>query len=54
MINKGCIYLLFWVTDTDAEVPTLESLPVVNEFSLVFPDGPLGSHQTRRLILELM
>ncbi|XP_070036848.1 uncharacterized protein [Nicotiana tomentosiformis] len=38
MINKGCIYHLVRVTDTDAEAPTLESVPVVNEFSGVFPD----------------
>ncbi|XP_070036536.1 uncharacterized protein [Nicotiana tomentosiformis] len=38
MINKGCIYHLVRVTDTDAEAPTLESVPVVNEFSEVFLD----------------
>ncbi|XP_070046709.1 uncharacterized protein [Nicotiana tomentosiformis] len=38
MIKKGCIYHLVWVTDTDAEAPTLESVPVVKEFSEVFPD----------------
>ncbi|XP_070057521.1 uncharacterized protein [Nicotiana tomentosiformis] len=30
MINKGCIYHLVWVTVTDAEVPTLEFVPVVS------------------------
>ncbi|XP_019258030.1 PREDICTED: uncharacterized protein LOC109236320 [Nicotiana attenuata] len=38
MINKGCIYHLVWVTDTDAEAPTLEFVPVVNEFLDVFLD----------------
>ncbi|XP_070057405.1 uncharacterized protein [Nicotiana tomentosiformis] len=38
MINKGCIYHLVRVTDTDAEAPTLETVPVVNEFLEVFPD----------------
>jgi len=38
MINKGCIYHLVWVTDTTAEAPTLESVPVVKEFPEVFPD----------------
>ncbi|XP_070046492.1 uncharacterized protein [Nicotiana tomentosiformis] len=38
MINKGCIYHLVRVTETDVEVPTLESVPVVNEFPKVFPD----------------
>ncbi|WMV45606.1 hypothetical protein MTR67_038991 [Solanum verrucosum] len=38
MIYKGCIYLLVWVRDTDSETPTLESVPIVNEFPEVFPD----------------
>ncbi|XP_070004778.1 uncharacterized protein [Nicotiana sylvestris] len=38
LINKGCIYHLVRVTDTDAEEPTLESVPVVNEFLDIFPD----------------
>ncbi|XP_070034763.1 uncharacterized protein [Nicotiana tomentosiformis] len=38
MINKGCIYHLVWVTGTDDEAPTLESMPVLNEFLEVFPD----------------
>jgi len=54
MINKGCIYHLVWVTDTDVEFLTLESMPAVNEFLEVFLDGPLGSHQIERLILELI
>ncbi|XP_070046821.1 uncharacterized protein [Nicotiana tomentosiformis] len=38
MINKECIYHLVWVTYTDVEAPTLESVPFVNAFSGVFPD----------------
>ncbi|XP_070032960.1 uncharacterized protein [Nicotiana tomentosiformis] len=38
MINKGCIYHLVRVTDTGAEAPTLEFVPVVNEFPRAFPD----------------
>ncbi|XP_070007747.1 uncharacterized protein [Nicotiana sylvestris] len=38
MIKKGCIYHLVRVADTNAEVPSLESVSVVNEFSGVFPD----------------
>ncbi|XP_070005279.1 uncharacterized protein [Nicotiana sylvestris] len=38
MIKKWCIYHLVRVTNTDAEAPSLESIPVVNEFSDVFPD----------------
>ncbi|XP_070025195.1 uncharacterized protein [Nicotiana sylvestris] len=37
-IKKGCIYHLVRVTDTDAKASSLESVPVVNEFSDVFPD----------------
>ncbi|XP_070017402.1 uncharacterized protein [Nicotiana sylvestris] len=42
MINKGCIYNLVWVTDTNVEAPSLESVPVVNEFLDVFPDELTG------------
>ncbi|XP_070054342.1 uncharacterized protein [Nicotiana tomentosiformis] len=38
IINKGCIYHLVWVTDTEAEAPTIEFVPVVNEFLGVIPD----------------
>ncbi|XP_070034700.1 uncharacterized protein [Nicotiana tomentosiformis] len=38
MINKGCIYHLVRVTNTDAKAPTLESVSVVNEFLEVFSD----------------
>ncbi|XP_070002911.1 uncharacterized protein [Nicotiana sylvestris] len=38
MIIKGCIYHLVHVMDTDVEAPSLESVPVVNEFPDVFPD----------------
>ncbi|XP_070010999.1 uncharacterized protein [Nicotiana sylvestris] len=37
MINNGCIYHFVWVTDTGAEAPILELVPVVNEFPDVFP-----------------
>ncbi|XP_070010240.1 uncharacterized protein [Nicotiana sylvestris] len=38
MIKKGCIYHLVRVTDTNAEAPSLEFVPVVNEFPDIFPD----------------
>ncbi|XP_070004835.1 uncharacterized protein [Nicotiana sylvestris] len=38
MIKKGCIYHLVRVMDTDAEAPSLESVPVVNEFPYVILD----------------
>ncbi|MCF7184013.1 hypothetical protein L3H42_10980, partial [Corynebacterium sp. MC-13] len=38
MIRKGCLYHLVRVHDLEAESPTLQSVPVVNEFPDVFPD----------------
>ncbi|XP_070057047.1 uncharacterized protein [Nicotiana tomentosiformis] len=38
MINKGCIYHLVRVINTDGEAPTLKSVLIVNEFPGVFPD----------------
>ncbi|XP_070047378.1 uncharacterized protein [Nicotiana tomentosiformis] len=49
MINKGCIYYLVQVTDTDAEAPTLESVPVVKEFSEVIPDELPGIPRDREI-----
>ncbi|XP_019240149.1 PREDICTED: uncharacterized protein LOC109220141 [Nicotiana attenuata] len=49
MINKGCIYHLLRATDTDVEAPTLESVPVVNEFSDVFPDELHGIPPDREI-----
>ncbi|XP_070057143.1 uncharacterized protein [Nicotiana tomentosiformis] len=49
MINKGCIYHLVRVTDTDVEAPMLEFVPVVNEFPGVFPDELLGIPPDREI-----
>ncbi|XP_070045283.1 uncharacterized mitochondrial protein AtMg00860-like [Nicotiana tomentosiformis] len=38
MIAKGCIYHIVRVRDVDAEIPTLQSIPVVKEYADVFPD----------------
>ncbi|KAH0644862.1 hypothetical protein KY284_032746 [Solanum tuberosum] len=38
MISKGCIYHLVRVMDVESETPSLESVPVVNEFPKVFPN----------------
>ncbi|WMV45678.1 hypothetical protein MTR67_039063 [Solanum verrucosum] len=38
MISKSCIYQLVWVKDMDLKTPTIEFVPVVNEFLKVFPD----------------
>ncbi|XP_070039654.1 uncharacterized protein [Nicotiana tomentosiformis] len=49
MIRKGCIYHLIRVTDTTAEVPTLESVPIVNKFPDVFLDELLGIPPDREI-----
>lgn len=51
---KGCMYHLVRVTDTEAEVLTLEFVPVMNEFSEVFLYELPRSHQTRKLTLGSM
>ena len=38
MVRKGYIYHLSRVHDIKAEAPTLQSVPVVNEFPDVFPE----------------
>jgi len=38
MISKGCIYHIVRVIDVESETPSLESVPVVNEFPKVFPN----------------
>ncbi|WMV58402.1 hypothetical protein MTR67_051787 [Solanum verrucosum] len=42
MTSKGCIYLLVRVKDVESETPSLEAVPVVNEFPEVFPDDLPG------------
>ncbi|WMV46431.1 hypothetical protein MTR67_039816 [Solanum verrucosum] len=49
MISKGCIYHLVWVRDTDSKTPTLESVPIVNEFPEIFSDD-LSSAPPKRKI----
>lgn len=45
MISKGCIYDVIWVRDVEFNVPTLDLIPIVNEFFDVFfndlPNIPL-------------
>ncbi|KAH0689166.1 hypothetical protein KY289_016524 [Solanum tuberosum] len=38
IISKGYLYHLVWIKDSSSETPTLESVPVVNEFPDVFPE----------------
>ncbi|WMV58939.1 hypothetical protein MTR67_052324 [Solanum verrucosum] len=41
-ISKGYLYHLVRVKDSSSETPTLESVPVINEFPKVFPEDHLG------------
>ncbi|XP_070034749.1 uncharacterized protein [Nicotiana tomentosiformis] len=53
MINKGCIYHLVQVTDTNTEAPTLECVPIVNEFPEVFPDELSGIPPDREIDIRI-
>ncbi|XP_049414730.1 uncharacterized protein LOC125877491 [Solanum stenotomum] len=49
IISKRCIYHLVRVKDVESETPSLESVPVVNEFPEVFPDDLLGIPPEREI-----
>ena len=49
MISKGYLYHLVQVKDSSFESPTLESVPVVNEFPEVFPDDLSGVPPEREI-----
>ncbi|XP_070031696.1 uncharacterized protein [Nicotiana tomentosiformis] len=49
MIAKGCIYHIVRVRDADAEISTLQSIPVVNEYADVFPDELPGIPPEREI-----
>lgn len=38
MISKGCFYHIVRVKNTSSETPSLESIPIMNEYSDVFPE----------------
>ncbi|XP_070034529.1 uncharacterized protein [Nicotiana tomentosiformis] len=42
MVEKGCLAYLAYVRDSRAEVPSMDSVPVVHEFPEVFPADFLG------------
>ena len=42
MISKGCIYHIVRVQDLDSEIPPIELVAVVSDFSEVFPDNLPG------------
>ncbi|KAH0781380.1 hypothetical protein KY290_000978 [Solanum tuberosum] len=49
IISKGCIYHLVRVRDVDSETPTLQSVPIVNEFLGRFPDELHGIPPKREI-----
>ncbi|XP_070038250.1 uncharacterized protein [Nicotiana tomentosiformis] len=49
MIRKGYNYHLVWVLDVKAESPSLQSIPVVNEFPDIFPDELSGLPPEREI-----
>ena len=42
MISKGCLYQKVRVQDLDFEIPTIESVFIVSEYTKVFHNGLLG------------
>lgn len=58
MISKGCIYQVVRVRDVEFKVPTLDSIPTINEYFDVFsnelPDVPLEIEIAFPLILYLI
>ncbi|WMV41070.1 hypothetical protein MTR67_034455 [Solanum verrucosum] len=49
MISKGCVYHLVRVRDVDFETPTLELVPIVNEFTEVLSDDLPGIPPKREI-----
>ncbi|KAH0633386.1 hypothetical protein KY284_036172 [Solanum tuberosum] len=49
IISKGYLYHLVRVKDSSSETPTLESVPVVNEFPEVFPEDLPGVSPEREI-----
>ncbi|XP_015168940.1 uncharacterized protein [Solanum tuberosum] len=49
LIAKGCIYHMVHVHDIDKEPMTLQSIPIVNEFPMVFPDDLSGIPPERKI-----
>ncbi|XP_059294514.1 uncharacterized protein LOC132047494 [Lycium ferocissimum] len=49
MIFNGYIYNLFRVKDSDGQTPTLQSIPIVNDFPEVFPEDLSGVPPDREI-----
>ena len=51
MISKGLLCHLVSINDLDHDIPSIDSVPVVNEFQDVFPDDLPGVPPLERLTL---
>ncbi|MDV3205138.1 MAG: hypothetical protein Q8883_02655, partial [Sweet potato little leaf phytoplasma] len=49
LISKGCLYHLVWVKDSNSKKPSLQSIPMVNEFPEVFPNDLPGVPLERKI-----
>ena len=49
LISKGCIYHIVRVRDVDSDIPSSESVPIVNEFLDVFSDDLPGIPPEREI-----
>ncbi|XP_070050234.1 uncharacterized protein [Nicotiana tomentosiformis] len=53
MVDKGCLAYLDYVRDTTVETPVIDSVPVVWEFSNVFPSDILGMPPNRDIDISI-
>ena len=54
LVQRGCLAYLALIRDTSVETPMLESIPVVSEFSEVFPTDLAGLPPDRDIDFLLM
>ncbi|XP_070023108.1 uncharacterized protein [Nicotiana sylvestris] len=53
MVGKGCLSYLAFVRDVSVETPTIDSIPVVRDFSDVFPADLLGMPLDRDIDFDI-
>ena len=53
MISKGCVYHLVHVKDSSFEYPSVEIVPVVNEYSDIFPEDLPGIPPQRKIDFDI-
>src|SRR5688572_32406654 len=49
LISMGCLHHIFHVRDVDADIPSLESVSIVNQFPDVFPEDLPGIPPEREI-----